>query len=254
MEKARRRAHEENDKRFEKMEEKMRLLTRERDEALVVVENWKAEALRPGLKRGGILIGATPSTQARVRPRCVSPRSIRRTHAAEMAACHAREVATLKELRAETLDSKKEKESEIEKLKEKLAALEMERQQKVLGTNLRAKMDEAAKAPGSRSAKGKERMEQAEYSNKANDKEVFILENRRVLKPLKKDAISTICLKEGIAYSTLDRTKEDIVNKRVLLAFGGDPLGKAVEIEEVSEDTLEESIDLAKIDGQETSS
>ncbi|GBG63413.1 hypothetical protein CBR_g38035 [Chara braunii] len=243
IEEASRKTQEENDKRFESMEEKIRMLTKERDEALVAAENWKNEAFRPGSKRGGIVIEATPSTQTRVRPRCASPRTVKKTHAAEMAACHARKVATLKELRAEALQEKKDKECEVAKLKEKLARLEMERKQKGPGTDLREKMDEAARTSGCRSGKGKEKNDHAEQSTKANDRENFIIENRRILKPLKKDAIFAICLQEGIIYSTLDRTKEDIINKRVQLAFGDEHADNKIVIEDVSEESRGEDGD-----------
>ncbi|GBG83212.1 hypothetical protein CBR_g36826 [Chara braunii] len=240
QEEAHRRMQEETEQRMSRMEDEIRRLKNERDEAMAHAESWRLEALRPGNKRGPVVVGATPSTQERVRPHCTPAKS------PSMSVCHAREVATLKELRAKDLNGRREAEQEVDRLKEEMARLEMEKQ-RAPGTNLRARMDEAAKASGSQPAKGKKPVEV-----QMSQRDTFIADNRRILRPLKMDEVRILCTKEGVTYTTLDRAKEDIISKRVALAFGKQVADGGVQ--ELSDDSAGGSADLGNAGRQDLTS
>ncbi|GBG90702.1 hypothetical protein CBR_g51211 [Chara braunii] len=141
------------DKRFTMLEEKISGLVKEKSEAEASVELWKAEALRPGNKRGSIAV-ETPGTEARVRQRgtpCRPPTDPRLNPVLKgMVDRHNLELNALKELRLKDAHDRIEAEKEVERLKEAIARLEMVREK---GTNLKSKLDEAA-GPSARKAGG----------------------------------------------------------------------------------------------------
>ncbi|GBG42500.1 hypothetical protein CBR_g75926 [Chara braunii] len=89
--------------------------------------------------------------------------------------------------------------------------------------------------------KGKRPMSPATQAVEANDRDAFLVETRRTLRPLKKDKVVTLCEKEGVTYSTLDKAKEELALKRADVAFGKDRGGTVkkggVLIHEVTEET-----------------
>ncbi|GBG88347.1 hypothetical protein CBR_g46912 [Chara braunii] len=92
------------DRRLAAMEEVIHALQRQCEDAEANAEVWKAEALRPGNKRGGVAIGDTPMTQNRVRPRLTlleTPGVVRRVdeRLKGIVERHQREVDLLKEMR-----------------------------------------------------------------------------------------------------------------------------------------------------------
>ncbi|GBG80191.1 hypothetical protein CBR_g30557 [Chara braunii] len=142
------------DRRFAMMEEKIVALIKGKEEAEANVELWKAEAHRPGSKRGNIVV-CTPATEARVRPRNASVVRTASTSAGMartegradpvikgIVERHQMEINVLKELRLKDVGGRIEAEKEVERLKEAMVRLEMEKRQK--GTNLNSRLDEAA--------------------------------------------------------------------------------------------------------------
>ncbi|GBG78177.1 hypothetical protein CBR_g26210 [Chara braunii] len=107
---------------------------------------------------------------------------------------------------------------EVDRLKEKLAVLEMEKKAATpIASNLKTKLDGAAAATLD---KGKRPMTPKTKSTTVNKRDAFLIEQRRFLKSKKKEDILTICADEGITYTTLEKTKEKIIHKRADAAFG----------------------------------
>ncbi|GBG66767.1 hypothetical protein CBR_g68753 [Chara braunii] len=238
------------DRRFAMLEEKISGLVKEKSDAEASAELWKAEALRPGNKRGSIAV-ETPGTEARVRQRgtpCKPPTDPRVNPVLKgMVDRHNLEVNTLKELRLKDAHDRIEEKKEVERLKEAMAKLEMAREK---GTNLKSKLDEAA-GPSTRKTSctsAKKKMCAMSPAEQIDEREAFALMQRKRLKKLNKDQISAICDKEGIVYTKLEQTKEEIVCQRVARAFEDDK-GKEVSLAVVTE---EESEDLGTNDGQDT--
>ncbi|GBG88496.1 hypothetical protein CBR_g47966 [Chara braunii] len=114
----------ESERRFAISEEEIAKLNRLREEAVADAEAWKNEALRPGNKRGSLVMGS-PTSQMRIRPR-VTPSQVTGTgkkkadeHLKGVVERHVMEVDMLKELRLKELNGRREAEQELEKLKEK---------------------------------------------------------------------------------------------------------------------------------------
>ncbi|GBG75298.1 hypothetical protein CBR_g19930 [Chara braunii] len=98
------------DRRFALLEEKLAALGKAKDEAKANAKLWKAEAFRPGNKRGSIAIGATPGSHARAR-RCVTPAVVPTDPRVNpqlqgIIERHAMEVNVLKELRLRDANDK----------------------------------------------------------------------------------------------------------------------------------------------------
>ncbi|GBG89607.1 hypothetical protein CBR_g49397 [Chara braunii] len=249
-----RRSKEDADKRIASLEEEVSLLRRLNDNATREAEVWRQEAHRPGNKGGSIAIEETPATHSRIRPRCTLVKS-QTSARITMAEAHAREVQALKELRGKDLNDKRVAEQEVEMLKEKLAQLEMERQQQLInGTNLKSKLDEAVGLSARATPGSKQGTVSAAKATKIVDKDGFIADCGKQLKGMKKEGVMAICMQEGVTYSTLEKTKEDIVTRRVAKAFGKQQVSvptDAIIIEETSEDTRTSSADLAQANGDE---
>ncbi|GBG78783.1 hypothetical protein CBR_g28007 [Chara braunii] len=216
------------DKRFAALNEVISALQRQCEEAEASAKAWKSKALRPGNKRGSVEVGPTPGTQARNRPRVTS-------------------IGTPKL----ATGARKESELEIERLKEAMTHLKMEERTRAGGTNLKTKMDEAA-CPTARKDKGKGASTSA---TKATQRDTIIKEERRKLRNLNKEKILLICEEEGVPYTTLEPTKEDIVQRRAKKMFNKDEHKKEKEKEisvlEVAEDDGE---DCEADDGRDSTS
>ncbi|GBG91568.1 hypothetical protein CBR_g52602 [Chara braunii] len=164
---------------------------------------------------------------------------------------HQMEVQTLQALRISEMNARKESEVEIDKLKESLARLEMEKCTGVKGTNLKSKMDEVAgrrddtNEPGPSGRKNKEKSV-PNPAMQAVDKDAFAVANRRDLRGKNKELIMSICKNEGVVYTMLEPTKEAIVHARLAKAFGVEPgkndKGKGVLPVEVSDDGNESNV------------
>ncbi|GBG92636.1 hypothetical protein CBR_g56580 [Chara braunii] len=136
------------------MEERINNLALSKEGAEANAELWKAEALRPGNKRGSIAI-ETPIPQARSRlkgtphqitgvpgPSTVRTESRINPDLKEIVDRHNMEVNLLKEMCLKDVNGRIEAEKKVEKLKAEMLRLAMGQRQK--GTNLKSRMDEAA--------------------------------------------------------------------------------------------------------------
>ncbi|GBG72303.1 hypothetical protein CBR_g11232 [Chara braunii] len=227
-------AQAEADRRVTLLEEEVKVLKllhkRVQDEA----ESWKQEALRPGNKRGCIAISESPSLMTRKGQESQrwTPLLLRHYGATR------READLLRK-------GKETMEQEIERLKEEVTRLNLERQCAGTASNLKAKMDEAA--TNSARKKGKEPASVGKTYKEANDKQDFVADARKNLKGLKKDVVKVICAKEGIEYTMLERTKEAIVTQRAATTFG------STSVEVVPDDSAR-SADVADANGEEVAS
>ncbi|GBG71991.1 hypothetical protein CBR_g10930 [Chara braunii] len=209
-----------SDKRLSALEEVVMALQRQCEEVEATAERWKAEALRPGNKCGSIAVGATPISQARLRTRlggAESPKGHIETPR--------RHVETL---RINEMNARRESELEVEKLKESLARLDMEKRISTGGTNLKARMDEVAANKdktyggigsdvGTSARRTKEK--ESNVATNSDDRDTFVRANRKDLRGRNKDFVMKICEKESVEYTTLDPTKEAIVQARATKAF-----------------------------------
>ncbi|GBG58757.1 hypothetical protein CBR_g157 [Chara braunii] len=131
------------------------------------------------------------------------------------------EVNTLRELRLKDAGGRIEAEKEVERLKEAMARLDMEKRKNC--TNLKSRLDEAAgpsahKPPCSSSKKKGNSTPGIEM----NDREAFVQQERKNLRKKNKEEIQRICREEDVAYTTLEPTKEEIIYRRVQWMFGID--------------------------------
>ncbi|GBG80720.1 hypothetical protein CBR_g31176 [Chara braunii] len=222
------------EKRLSALEEVVLALQRQCEEAEENAERWKSEALRPGNKRGCITVGPTPSSQARFLLRTTAGETPKRHVEIDLKGIverHQMEVEALQKLRISEMNARKESEEEVERLKELLAKLDMEKKTVVRGTNLKSKLDEVAakekvveNEAGPSTRKGKEKAVPGSAS-KSVDRDAFVCANRRDLRGKNKEAIMGICEKEGVTYTTLEPTKEAIVHVRAARA-SDEPGGK----------------------------
>ncbi|GBG68343.1 hypothetical protein CBR_g2887 [Chara braunii] len=136
------------DRRFKALEEVIHALQKQFEDVEANAEVWKAEALRPGNKRGGVAIGSTPVTQTRVHPRMTpaeTPTTARRVdqRLKGIIERHQAEVGILQDMRLKEMNARKQSEHELERLKEEMAKLDVENR-KATRSNLKARMDAAA--------------------------------------------------------------------------------------------------------------
>ncbi|GBG61096.1 hypothetical protein CBR_g19172 [Chara braunii] len=214
-----------------------------------------------GNKRGSLVIGS-PTTQMRTRPR-MTPTLISGTgkkkideNLKSVVEQHALEVDTLKEMRLRELNARREAEQKLEKLREKhknddqeikrlreeMNKLEMEKKHKTVGTNLKSKLDEAAGGSVRKTDRGKKVETPADAICK---RDVMLKDARHQLRNMTKE-ILVICEKEGMEYTKLDATKEEVAKLRVDKVVEGDHDEEqgdcGVPIHEVPDDGEEESL------------
>ncbi|GBG79508.1 hypothetical protein CBR_g29655 [Chara braunii] len=113
----------ESDQRFTILEEEIAKVNQMRDEVVADAEAWKNEALRPGNKRGNLVIG-TPVT-AQTRPRMAStPATATAKRGVDdnlkgVVERHIHEVDLLKEMRVREVNERREVQQELERVKDK---------------------------------------------------------------------------------------------------------------------------------------
>ncbi|GBG84715.1 hypothetical protein CBR_g39091 [Chara braunii] len=191
------------DRRFAMMEERIQELTKGKEVAEGNAEMWKAEAVRPGNKRENVVL-ETPVPQSRVLMRSspANTGSVTRVENARtesrvnpllkgVVERHKMEVNVLKEMRLTNANGRIEAEKEVERLKEAMAKLEMEKEQR--GTNLRNRLEEVAgpstyKPPCSSSKKKRIEISGAGI----NELEAFAQQERKNLRKKNKEEIQKI--------------------------------------------------------------
>ncbi|GBG66107.1 hypothetical protein CBR_g55450 [Chara braunii] len=227
-----------SDRRLAAMEDEIARLKMVNDEAVDAADVWKREVLRPGNKRGSVAVTATPiprtRTCARVTP--IPSPSVEDLKLKEKVEHQEREIELLREWWLRELNGRRQAEQEVDRLKEKMARLEVGRRTP-LASNLKTRLDKVATATA---GKGKRPMSPATQAVEANDREAFLVDTRRALETLKKEKIVELFAKEGVSYSTLEKTKEELVLKRAEVAFGKDRIGtlkkSGVVLRDVTED------------------
>ncbi|GBG80264.1 hypothetical protein CBR_g30630 [Chara braunii] len=210
-------------RRLEAIEKEMGEVIRARDEARADAEKWQEEALRPG-KRGCITL-STPVAKSNLRPVRSTPlkSSVASVNLKRVADMHRLEVETIQEMRIQEFNARREAEQELDKAKEIIAQLERDRTEK----------DKATRT----TAKGKEKVSYGKGSSKdAKMKAAFVREARKDLRGLTKDALVTICEKEGVKYAGVKQTVDDIIASRVSKAFP--PKDSVVDVSEDLVDTV----------------
>ncbi|GBG88630.1 hypothetical protein CBR_g48161 [Chara braunii] len=213
--------------RFGLLEDEIAKEKRLRQEAVADADAWKSEALRPGNKRGSLAVGASPATQARVRPRVTqtsTPEGTKRVvdeHYKSVVKCHGMEVDVLQEMRMNEAKAKRdaeeelakvrekqlEDEREMDKLRERMRTLEVERGCQGPVINLKQQLDEVVDSSLRKTDRMKKFVSPAGH---VSEREKFLRKARKDLKILKKEEIQGICDKEGVTYEKLGVTREEI--------------------------------------------
>ncbi|GBG74657.1 hypothetical protein CBR_g19065 [Chara braunii] len=196
-------------------------------------QSWRNEALRPGNKRGTISL-STPECDDRLRSRqrvIMSPNvelreEIRKMKDSEY--CTMREMEVIKQRKAdeakgiEAERKKLEAEAEVTKLREQVEKLSME----VVvvptgGTNMKGRLEAVAASGQKTVRRGRPRLTPAKTPRKddgmkdANDRFIFLREENKRLRVLKKSGLEAICQQEGIEYKTVDATTDELAEIRV---------------------------------------
>ncbi|GBG89409.1 hypothetical protein CBR_g49199 [Chara braunii] len=256
LEDFKRRSQEEADRKVAALDEQVAILRRLHEHTTTKAATWKEQAMRPGNKRGSIILEEAPSVRTRVRPRCTPSKTpatatLCDAEAGELIDVHRKEVEFLKELRSRDLNGRRVAEQKLERVKEgkQAAELEIERLKAELDranmektkSNLKTKLDKVAN--NQRVDKGKRPASSSKQVVRANDKEGFMADARKALRKMNMDGVKAICAQEGVVYTALERTKEAIATHRAAKAF--ESASKQATIQEVSEDTGT-SIDIAK--------
>ncbi|GBG91006.1 hypothetical protein CBR_g51664 [Chara braunii] len=227
------------EKRLAAMKEVIVALQKQCEVAEANAEVWRCEALRPGNKRGAVVVGSTPASEARVRPRTTPlqtpcPAGRVNQQLKEVVDRNKQEVELLREMRLKEVNARKESEKEVERLKEEMARLRTGQKR---GTNLRKKMDAVAGASGS-----KTKVAAASPVILVSQREAALKAARRELRNLKKDAVVGLCEDEGVPYTILDASKEALAQARA---------DKAVAEEESSRDLGKPDTVVEVTDGEE---
>ncbi|GBG67908.1 hypothetical protein CBR_g1027 [Chara braunii] len=209
---------------MESLEEEIQTLKKSQEEAVMEAKNWKREALKSGNKRSRI--ATSPSAHLKL---------------------HTLEVEALKELRLQELNRRREMEQENARLKEELSKREAAKKD-TPGSSFRERLDDVDKEERTthKSCKGKKKAGEID-GNTDVERKVFIRGAKKELRGKKKDAITKICLKEGVKYTTFSETIAEIIAKRVDRAFGKRPA-----IQEVSNDVVGDPLNEDKEDGRDS--
>ncbi|GBG77286.1 hypothetical protein CBR_g23615 [Chara braunii] len=225
-------------KQIEDLRSEMEALRKRNEAAEVSAGQWRSEALRPGNKRGSINI-STPVSEGRAGARSKTTTATDVTKRLreeiedlqELRRCDKTEVDMLKERRALAEARRADAEAEIARLREKMKLLSTEEvgcgTPKEHGTNLKDKMEEAAKTGFKTGRKGRVKMTPGRLprpdgvSKSVNDKFVFLQDERKRMKALKKTGLELLCQEEGIKYKTIEVTVEELAQLYAEGAFGG---------------------------------
>ncbi|GBG65619.1 hypothetical protein CBR_g51502 [Chara braunii] len=134
-----------SDRRLATMEEEIARLRTLNEEVNAAADVWKNEALRPGNKRGSVVVTATPvpGTRTRAHMETVVSPAVHDLKLKEKVEHQEHEIELLKEWRLRELNRRGQAEQEVDRLKEKMARLVVERSTP-MASNLKARLDKAA--------------------------------------------------------------------------------------------------------------
>ncbi|GBG91554.1 hypothetical protein CBR_g52588 [Chara braunii] len=228
------------------------LLRKEKQISMEETQLWRNEALRPGNKRGTISIG-TPDVSIQTRQRVMeSPNQDFSEELHQMKDkeyCVLREVEALKQKRAEAEARKLEVETrrseaevEVARLREQVERLTTEAAEAPMGgTDLKNRLEAAAASGRKTVRRGRPRMTPGKtpraekVATVENDRFLFLQEERKKLRALKKQGLEAICKQEGIKYKTVDSTADELAEMRADARFGkreGSTSNSVAEVEE----------------------
>ncbi|GBG89005.1 hypothetical protein CBR_g48614 [Chara braunii] len=226
------------------MKAEIGLLRKEKMRSMEETESWRNEALRPGNKRGTISI-STPECDDRLRSRqrvMMSPSIELREEMWKMKDseyCTMRELEVLKQRKVEAevkgIEAERRKleaEAEITRLREQVEKLSMEvATVPTGGTNLKGKLEAVVGSGQKTVRRGRPRLTPAKTPRKddvrkddamtdANDRFIFLREEKKRLRALKKSGLEAICQQEGIEYKTVESTADELAEIRANARFG----------------------------------
>ncbi|GBG58684.1 hypothetical protein CBR_g85 [Chara braunii] len=226
-------------KQIEDLRMEMEALRKRNEETEEVAELWRNEALRLGNKRGSINV-FTPATEGRTATRTrISGSSeearrlrVQLSDLQERRKCDQTEVDMLKERRTLAEARRMEAENELVRLQEQLARLTTEQagcsSPKERGTNLKERMEEAAKTGFRSGKKSKVKATPGRMARpddgiaKANDRFGFLQDERKRFRALKKAGLEPLCQEAGIKYKTMDISVEEVAQINAAKMFGED--------------------------------
>ncbi|GBG66104.1 hypothetical protein CBR_g55447 [Chara braunii] len=161
-------------KRMAGLEDELRALKQSHDEAIREAETWKKVALKSGNKRSRI--ATSPSSQLKMPP--VTPQhSPRRMD--NIRHMHNLEVETLKNLRLQEMNWRREAEQENVRLKEQLAKQEADKRSTPQSA-FHVRLDDAGDVGGTaRTTETKKKSGGADETTEDNDREAFIREAKK---------------------------------------------------------------------------
>ncbi|GBG62861.1 hypothetical protein CBR_g34232 [Chara braunii] len=229
-------------KQIDDLRAEMEALRKRNEETEEVAQLWRNEALRPGNKRGSINI-STPASEGRAAIRlrtATTPEETRRLRAElcdlqERRRCDQTEVDMLKERSSAAEVGRLKAEAEIARLREQMSQLATDgagcSTPGGQGTNLKEKMEEAAKTGYRTGRRGRVKMTPGRLprsdgsASRANDRYVFLQEERKRLRALKKSGLEPLCREMGVAYKNMDITVEELAQLNAERMFGGSSEG-----------------------------
>ncbi|GBG62885.1 hypothetical protein CBR_g34257 [Chara braunii] len=188
------------------------------DEAVM----WKNEALRPGNKRGSVAV-STPDVSFRGTPKPRWRDNIREADKWKEEYRKLQEMHRIANLEADMLKERRAKaEMELKMLQEKMSELQADGDEPDLqGTNLKERMDEAARRSIRKGKKATPNRETQKGSEPAvNRRFAFIEEQRKQLGAYKKSRLEPLCKEAGIRITTVKPVIEELAEYRANQAFG----------------------------------
>ncbi|GBG68688.1 hypothetical protein CBR_g3230 [Chara braunii] len=217
----------------------MEALRKRNEETEEIAKLSRNEAWRPGNKRGSINV-TTPATEGRTATRTrISGSSeearrlrVQLSDLQERRKFDQTEVDMLKERRALVEARRIEAKNELVRLREQLARLTTEQagcsSPKERGTNLKERMEEAAKTGFQSDKKSKVKATPGRMARpddgiaKAKDRFGFLQDERKRLRALKKAGLEPLCQEAGIKYKTMDISVEEVAHINAAKMFGED--------------------------------
>ncbi|GBG63888.1 hypothetical protein CBR_g39669 [Chara braunii] len=232
-------------------------LRRMNERAMEETKQWKDEALRPGNKRGSVVVD-TPAISNRGNPKPRWTKSMKddnrwKEEYKKLQGLHRvanAQAELLKEKRATAEVKRMEAEGQVKELEEKMSRLkaaEAGNERVGGGTNLKDRLEAMALGSARRGKKampGRGSSKEDQVSNEVNDRFQFVEEQKKQLRNLKKTRLELMCKEAGIRTEKVDQMVCELAEFRVEQAFGPiwakDPASKGKQPVHVVEDDSEQ--------------